>query len=148
MTDPATIAGVAVGSKKMVWLGIGMVQAAKSFEWMRLWPLLLALIFLGGAYQSLLLEHRAIYRYIAAEFLARDFKIDLSYERTTKGHRYTWEDSVRDNVEYARYKETTRKSIRAIEKAIHESSRFSKQGDRLERRIQKCEEKLNSGVRQ
>lgn len=136
MSDPATIAGITIGSKKLLafCIGIGMVQAVKNFEWMRLWPLGLGILFAGAAYNEVIItkeshsalmveQHKAIYRHIESELARRDLKINFSYKRATEGHRYTWEDSKRDASSYERDK------------------------DKIEKRLEKCEERLNNGGR-
>ena len=109
-----------------------MVQAVKTFEWMRLWPLGLGILFAGAAYNEVIStkdshtalmveQHKAIYNHINSELARRDVKMNFSYKRATEGHRYTWEDSKRDATAYERDKE------------------------KLEKRIEKCELRLNNG---
>ena len=92
MSDPLTIAGGVLGGKKIIGLSIGMIGAvttiANKVDWIKYWPLLLGVLFIGGAYrdiynakESMQVEHGALYKYIDAEFATRDVKIDLTYNR-------------------------------------------------------------------
>jgi len=75
---------------------------------------------------------QAVEKWVKAQLDARDIKIDLSFLRATQGARFTAEDGKQHAAR-----------IEVLERDMHSESRFSKQGEKLEKRIDKLEAKIN-----
>ena len=150
MPDPHIIAGV-VGGKKLFGMGLAAMATISSEKIIDGLPLLLvvgiplatAAFFVGTVskdlqhlHENINQAHKSIYTYIDGEIARREIKLDFVYARATQGERFTASDGKRHNAR-----------ISALEKTMKGHSRFLEEGKRLERRIGKCEEKLDNGSR-
>ena len=150
MIEPATIAGVTIGSKKL-FIGIGAMAAMSSEKIVEGLPLLLvialplmtAAYFVGVAAKDIEHIHKAISdsnvdmrAYVDGKINEDKWKLNYVYIQATQGDRFTAADGKRHDVR-----------LQALEKKTQGQSRFAEQGEKLERRVEKCEERLNNGER-
>lgn len=147
MTDPITVAGAAIGSKKLFGIvGMAALSSEKIVEGLPLLlviavPLMTAAYFVGATAKEIeninttIKDNNVVMRAYVDSSVAEDkWKTNYVYTQATQGKRFTAADGERHDAR-----------ISKLEKSAQGHSRFEDEGKRLEKRIEKCEAKINGG---